>query len=270
MKHSIFALILTLFSTLTIAAPSADLWDHWQASNPQSSQTIDHSIWDQWLKTYIKPGDDGINYVAYGEVSAADKAKLTEYINDLEATEIASYNSAEQQAYWINLYNALTIDVILQHYPTDSILDIDISPGLLSNGPWKKKLLTIDGQEVSLDDIEHRILRPIWQDPRIHYAVNCASIGCPNLSIDAFTAANTEDLLNQGAKAYINHERGVSVQGRDLVLSSIYDWFESDFGDNDEEVIDHLKQYADAELKAKLEKIDEIDDYDYDWDLNEE
>lgn len=270
MKHSIFALIFALFSTLTLAAPKAELWQHWQQSNPQSTATIDHSAWDQWLKTYLNPGEDGINYVAYGQVSDADKTKLANYISTLENTKIANFNAADQQAYWINLYNALTIQVILQHYPVDSIFDIDISPGLLSQGPWGKKLLQIDGQEVSLDDIEHRILRPIWQDPRIHYAVNCASIGCPNLSIDAFTADNTEALLNKGAQAYINHERGVTIDDGDLVLSSIYDWFESDFGRNDEEVIAHLKQYANKELKAKLAKITSIDDYEYDWDLNEE
>ena len=101
----------------------------------------------------------------------------------------------EQLAYWINLYNALTVKVILDHYPVKSILDIDISPGWFSIGPWGKKLVAVEGVEISLDDIEHRILRPIWRDPRIHYALNCAAVGCPNLLREAFTGATAEVLL---------------------------------------------------------------------------
>ena len=159
---------------------------------------------------------------------------------------------AEQQAYWINLYNALTVQVILDHYPVDSIRDIDISPGFFADGPWGKKLLVVDGEEVSLDDIEHRILRPIWQDLRIHYAVNCASIGCPNLQPEAFTAENADRLMDEGARAYIGHPRGASVDRGKLTVSSIYKWFKADFGGSDVGVIDHLQQFAEPELKAAL------------------
>ncbi len=116
-------------------------------------------------------------------------------------------------------YNALTVKVILDNYPVKSIRDIDISPGLLNDGPWDAKLLTIEGKEVSLNDIEHRILRPIFLDNRIHYAVNCASSGCPNLQPEAFTVENTEELLDRGAREYIAHERGVKISKNRLVVS---------------------------------------------------
>ena len=127
----------------------------------------------------------------------------------------------------------------------------------------------IEGETLSLDDIEHRILRPIWQDPRIHYAVNCASIGCPNLSNEAFTAQNTDVLLTQGAIAYINHPRGVSINNDELTLSSIYKWFKEDFGTDDRAIIQHLQTYAKPALKAQLGELSDIEGYEYDWSLNE-
>jgi hypothetical protein len=122
---------------------------------------------------------------------------------------------------------------------------------------------------VSLDDIEHRILRPIWKDPRTHYSVNCASLGCPNLPAQAFTSSNLEQLLDDGARAYVNHPRGARVENGRLTVSSIYVWFAPDFGSGDAGVIAHLKQYAEPALKKKLGSVDRIADDEYDWALND-
>ena len=126
-------------------------------------------------------------------MSEEDLEILDDYLQMLESVQVTDLNPDEQFAYWINLYNALTIWVILEHYPVESIQDI--SYGLLTRGPWKENLATVEGVDLSLDDIEHEILRPVFQDNRIHYAVNCASIGCPNLQSTAFTSNNLEDLL---------------------------------------------------------------------------
>jgi hypothetical protein len=163
----------------------------------------------------------------------------------------------------------LTVKLILGHYPLSSIRDIDISPGWFSNGPWDAKLIRIEGRDLSLNDIEHRILRPIWKDERIHYAVNCASLGCPNLQPVAFTSMNCEDLLEKGARAYINHSRGVRREGRDLVLSKIYAWFEEDFGGSLMSILRHLRKYADPPLTEGLQGVPGDIDYQYDWRLNE-
>ena len=211
----------------------------------------------------------GVNRLAYSRVSAADRAALDDYIDRLAAFEISRYGRDEQLAYWINLYNALTIAVVLDHYPVKSILDIAISPGLFSIGPWGKKLVTVDGEALSLDDIEHRILRPIWRDPRIHYAVNCASIGCPNLATMAFTGANAEDMLTRTARDYVNNPRGAELRNGRLVVSSIYEWYKEDFGDSDVGVIRHLRQYAQPNLAAALDGVTRIAADDYDWALNE-
>jgi hypothetical protein len=264
---AVLAVLLT--APAAWAAPKAELWDRWLKHDAASTATVDHQAWQAFLIAYVKPGSDSVNRVAYGDVTPADRVRLGAYLNILQTTAVSGLNRAEQRAYWINLYNALTVSVILKHYPVESIRDIDISPGFFADGPWGAKLLRIEGEEVSLDDIEHRVLRPIWRDPRLHYAVNCASIGCPNLARKAYTAANSETLLDQAARAYINHPRGVSVTGAGLDVSSIYVWFEADFGGSDQGVIQHLRQFADPALQAKLKDIKRIDDDHYDWSLND-
>lgn len=250
------------------AAPKSELWEKWAAHDAQSTTVVDHSNWDKFLKSYVKDDPSGLNKVDYAGVTVEDKKALDDYINALTATSVFKLSRAQQQPYWINLYNALTVKVVLNHFPVESIRDIDISPGLFSSGPWGKKLIKISGEPISLDDIEHRILRPIWKDPRIHYAVNCASVGCPDLSAQAYTAENTDAMLNANAAAYINSPRGVRVSGSDIIVSSIYDWFQADFDDTEKGVIAHLLPYAKGARKMALEKISGISDYDYDWALN--
>ncbi len=249
-------------------APKSELWERWTAHSPSATATIDHSQWDAFLSRNLVTNAGDVNRLAYAKVSKADRRTLADYLSTLSAVRIGEYSRVEQRAYWINLYNALTVDVVLEHYPVDSIRDISISPGLFSVGPWGKKLIRVDGEELSLDDIEHRILRPIWKDPRIHYAVNCAALGCPELMGVAFTAANTEELLDRGAKNYINSEHGAYVDSdARLFASSLYDWYQQDFGGDETGVIEHLRLYAGPELARKLEGITEVYDFDYDWTL---
>lgn len=262
-------LLLLALPALLHAAPKADLWDYWAEHDPDSSISVDHSPWSAFLQRSVTQGPNGINRVDYGAVTARDRKSLDSYLERLAQTEVRSMSRASQKPFWINLYNALTVQVILDHYPVDSIQDIDISPGFFSSGPWGKKLVTIEGKKLSLDDIEHRILRPIWEDPRIHYAVNCAALGCPNLQTEAFTAGNIEGLLDKGAREYINHFRGVTIEDANLIVSSIYEWFEEDFGGSESGVIEHLMHYAEPELKQKLKGLSTIDDDRYDWSLND-
>lgn len=251
----------------TALAPKADLWPRWQAHDAKSRTVIDHTEWGRFLKAYLKRGDDGINRVAYGRVTGADKKALQDYLAKLRSIPIGRFNRTEQLAYWINLYNALTVMVVLEYFPVDSIKDIDISSGLFG-GPWDRKLLEVNGVAMSLNDIEHRILRPIWRDSRIHYALNCASIGCPNLLSRAFTGDNAGTLLDYAAQAYINHPRGARVENGRLIVSKIYAWFADDFGGSEETVIVHLRALAEPPLAEAIEGRTTIDDYEYDWGLN--
>ncbi len=249
-------------------APKAELWPRWQAFDAASTVVIVHSPWDRFLKAYLKTNKDGVNRVLYGRVSDADKAALHGYIDQLRRTRIKDYNRAEQLAYWINLYNALTVKLVLVYYPVKSIKDIDISTGFFSV-PWDRKLLDVSGVPLSLNDIEHRILRPIWLDPRIHYAVNCASIGCPDLQPVAFTGANTDTLLEHAAQNYVNNRRGARVEDGKLIVSKIYAWFIEDFGGSEQSVIRHLRQKAEPPLARALKGRTTIENYEYDWGLND-
>ena len=252
------------------AAPESVLWERWAAHSPSASATIDHAEWDAFLAENLVAGSNDISRIAYGEVDEAENRRLDDYLAGLSAIAIRDYSRDEQRAYWINFYNALTVDVVLDHYPVDSIRDIAISPGFFTVGPWKKKLIGVEGEELSLDDIEHRILRPVWKDPRIHYAVNCASQGCPAVLPRAFTASNTEELLHRGAVDFVNSKHGARVDSESrLIASSIYDWFQDDFGGNEAGVIAHLSTYAHPELAGKLAGISEVYTFDYDWTLND-
>ena len=127
----------------------------------------------------------------------------------------------------------------------------------------------VAGQPLSLDKIENQVIRVRWDEPRIHYGLNCASLSCPNLQPLVFTGASLEEQLTSAAEAYINHPRGVGgVEGRRLVVSEIFDWFKDDFGGTDQGVIDHIALYANDDLAAELESARRIRVQTYDWTLN--
>jgi len=250
--------------------PKADLWPRWQQYDPADTREIDHRAWQVFLDKYLDTKHpSGINRMNYGAVTAEDRRSLEMYLRRLETTPISAYNRREQLAYWINSYNALTVSVVLQQYPVSSIRSIKLPPGLFTIGPWSAKLVSVEGEKISLNDVEHRILRPIWRDPRIHYGINCASLGCPNLAGMAYTGENVERLLTENAIAFINHPRGVSFKEGRLVVSSIYDWFEEDFGGNRAAVLAHLVQYARADLSDRLKTYDGPIDDRYEWGLNQ-
>lgn len=251
------------------AGPEADLWPRWSAHDASSTTSVDHTVWDRLTRDHVRPGPDGVARLDYGAFGPVERGALAAYVERLSATPVSRLNRDEQYAYWLNFYNALTVKVVLEHYPVESIRDIDISPGLFANGPWGAKLVTVEGERLSLDDIEHRILRPIWRDPRIHYGVNCASIGCPDLRAGAYLAADLDAALDAAARAYVNHPRGALVEDGALTVSSIYRWFEEDFGGTDAGVIAHLRRYASPALARDLAGITRIANDAYDWDLND-
>lgn len=182
--------------------------------------------------------------------------------------QIANYSRQEQLAYWINLYNALFINLILEHLPIESIKEISLSSPLLMRGPWYENLINIDGRAISLYDIKNRIVRPTWNDPRALYAFFDGTVGGPSLFDKPFSASSLDKDLNTISNRYVNSLRGVQLQENILTVSMLYDWFEEDFGGSKQDVIWHLKQFANPSLKKKLETIDTIDNYAYNWHLN--
>jgi len=237
----------------------------WQASNAKNKQSIDHQLWGELLTTYLSENNaGGIRTFDYAKVTQSDKAKLHSYLATLQQIDPRHYQKSEQLAYWINLYNALTIDVVLKHYPINSIKDI----GDGFTGPWNYELATIAGKSITLNQIEHGILRGLWQDNRIHYVINCASVGCPDLPMQPLSGQNIEQQLNASAVRFINQSKGVQFNGDNLVLSSIYSWFSVDFGENEQQLMMHLTQYAEPELKEKMKIFKGNIKYDYNWKLN--
>lgn len=251
-----------------LAAPKSDLWPIWQASDASSTVSVDHARWQKFLDRYLVTDQaSGVNLVKYSSVSEADRADLGTYLQSLQSIDPRALNSREQLAYWINLYNAATVRVVLDNPGKRSILRM--GQGLFSIGPWDDELLEVAAIELTLNDVEHRILRPIWRDHRVHFAVNCASLSCPNLAAEAYTADNVDRLLGANESAYINDARGVSFteNGR-LELSSIFDWYRDDFAANEAGLLDYLMRHAAEPLATALAAYDGRIRYEYDWALN--
>ena len=232
------------------------------------------ALYNKLLQTYVSIGSDGVTRVDYARwrSSAADRKALESYITEMSARKPSGMARAEAFAYWGNLYNAITLKVILDRYPVASIRDIKsdnwFDPKAYT-GPWRQERVTVEGKRLSLDNIEHDIMRPTFKDPRVHYVVNCASYGCPNLMNRIWTAATLEADLDAAARAFINHPRGVTVLANgSLKVSSIYKWFIADFGGNDAGLIAHFRQYAGPVLAKSLTAATRIADDDYDWSLN--
>lgn len=260
--------ILLLAALLATAASADELAQKFSATDPGSQETIDHAPWQALLDAYVKRGEDGLNRVDYARFKAEGAAQLDSYLEALQRVDVASLNRAEQFAFWVNLYNAKTVDLVLEHYPVPTIREIRLS-GLFSPGPWKSKVVTVAGAQLSLDDIEHRILRPIWRDPRIHYAVNCAAVGCPNLMREAFTGATKDRLLEAAARDFIESPRGVRFKGEAVIVSKIYSWYKEDFGGDDASVLAHIRRYATGALAERLKEAGTISGYEYHWGLND-
>ncbi|WP_158639207.1 DUF547 domain-containing protein [Elioraea rosea] len=226
------------------------------------------------LARYVVPHEDGIARVRYAAwaASAEDRAALSAWIEAEAARAPSRMPREEAFAYWANLYNALTLKEVLDHFPVRSIRDI-ASRGVPFDpkgwfGPWRTRLVTVEGRRLSLDDIEHGIMRPTFGDPRVHYAVNCAALGCPNLRPAPWRTASLERDLDEAASAFVNHRRGVTVRpDGGLRVSSIYVWFAEDFGGRDA-VPAHLRRHAAPPLAARLGPDARIAEDAYDWSLN--
>ena len=247
-------------------APKSELIDEVWLSHAEAGEAIDHSAWDGFLARYLATEAAGVNRIAYGEVTAEDRAALAAYLDRLQAVDPAALTKAEQLAFWINLYNAQTVAVILDNFPVASIRDI--STGFFGIGPWNDEAVTISGRALSLNDIEHGIIRPIYGDARIHYALNCAAASCPNLAAKAYRGATLEADLAAAERAYVNDPRGVELRNGLLVISSIYVWFREDFAPTEEGVVAYLRQHAEGRAAEALSGKSRADDHAYDWALN--
>ena len=264
-----FLLLLGMLSPFALAAPKSELWPYWNQSRSDSNIEVDHQLWQSLLSRFVRESADGINRVAYREFDEAAKLELSNYLEAMSRVAPTQLNQNEQLAYWINLYNAQTIQVVLDHPKKKSILSMG---PFFAFGPWDEPYLTIEGKPVTLNDIEHRILRPIWQDHRLHYVLNCASIGCPNLNRHAYQAELIDQQLAGAQVDFLRHPRAVTLtdSGR-LQVTSLFDWYLIDFAQDISGLLAYLAaQRPDlaADLSALVDEGNPKIDYVYDWDLN--
>lgn len=268
-KVILLSVFAAFFSSSSIAQVSVHTQENTRIMTKPSVLTIYQlqADWADILQSYTHVDNDGLVRVDYAALSHSktDMQRLGDYIMAQSLENPSQLSRTEAMAYWANLYNALTLQVVAQNYPVNSIREIKSGR---RKGPWKRKLVIVEGQSLSLDNIEHDILRPRFKTPLVHYMVNCASIGCPNLRQQPWQAQTLEVDLETAARAYINSPRGVRIENGKIHVSKIYKWFKADFGSSKTNVLKHLKQYAAPELRTHLDARAKIDHYGYDWSLN--
>lgn len=217
-------------------------------TNKQSAP--DHSQWNSLLGRYVDQ-QGRVNYAAFKKA----EEELDKYLKLLAENPVNdSWSKQEALAYWINVYNAFTIKLILKNYPVKSIMSIN------KGKAWDLKWVEIGKQTFSLDEIENQIIRPRFQEPRIHFAVNCAAKSCPPLVGKAFTAENIESLLESQTIAFINDKRYNQISEKTLEVSKIFDWYKEDFGN----LTDFINKYAEVKVKSGAK----VSFNEYDWSLN--
>jgi len=221
----------------------------------------DHSKWSLLLSKHVNK-NGMVNYLGFQK----DRLHLNSYLKDLAKNPPSQvWSDREQLAYWINAYNAFTIDLILSNYPLSSIKEI--GPGIqvpFINSPWDIEFIEIGGEKYDLNDIEHNILRKEFKEPRIHFAINCASMSCPLLRSEAYTSEKLESQLQEQAFAFLNDPFRNQITKSEVKISKIFNWFRGDFI-KDGKLIDYLNKYSEVEVNSNAR----IKYLDYDWKLNQ-
>ncbi|MCH7513450.1 MAG: DUF547 domain-containing protein [Bacteroidetes bacterium] len=229
----------------------------------QKSTILKHQVWDELLHEFVD-NEGMINYKGF----ITERARLQQYLTQLSRNppDKESWSQEEQLAYWINAYNAYTIALIIEHYPLSGIKDIGSSIQIpFVNSPWDIKFIEIGGKKINLNNIEHSILRKEFNEPRIHFAIVCASMSCPQLRNEAYTASALNAQLDEQASAFINDRFRNDIASDRIEISKIFQWFTGDFTKNGT-LIDFLNKYS----KIKIQTDADITYKKYDWTLNEQ
>ena len=234
-RFKLFLVVLIGLSCASNAIAKKD-WAMWNSSNETNGAIIDHSAFDGFLKTYVVSNHpSGINRFRYADVTRRDAKILDHYIVTLASIDPRSYRKLEQKAYWLNLYNALTLQGLLKVYPVSTVDRDKIS---------RKRRIRVAGRKLNAADIDEQILRPVWDDYKVVFGLSCASMGCPAIHARAFTADNANTLLKQYAREFISHPRGLTVTKNELRVSAVFAWYREQFGADDRHLLRLLTHYA--------------------------
>ena len=229
-----------------------------------SAETFDHSKFDQILKQYV----DHKGMVDYNRISKDSRFK--EYMESLKSAKVEELSRNSQLALWLNAYNAVTIDKVIKWKPKKSVRET-LFPGVWTSTKFfTTREHVVAGRRLSQDDIENEILRKELKEPRIHFAIVCASSSCPLLARFAFTKENVQAKLEEVTRKYINSSRGTRIDytEKTLYLSKIFDWFSDDFKFKSGSVLGFIKPYLPKEAVSFLEQGPKISYIHYDWALN--
>lgn len=264
-----YPLLLSLLLLLLPACKSVDVNMVRPDGEIRTPSSFDHSAFDALLQTYV--AEDGL--VDYRGIKTNDA--LTPYLKELAATDPSNLSQPEQFAFWINAYNALTLKLIVDNYPTKSILRLTpvgyIIPKITT--PFDRTVGVVGGEEKTLNDIEHSILRPRFKDPRLHFTIVCAAMSCPTLRTEAYTGSRLDEQFDDQGRLFL-HDRSknaIPFDGETIKISKIFNWFKEDFAEDDEGLQQFLAAYFEGEIEQKLmEGAYEIDHTSYDWTLNDQ
>jgi len=241
---------------------------------PLAAAGFDHSLWDRILKARL----NAIGEVDYAAIKA-DRKDLDDYIGRLAESSPDNRKElfggrAGELAYWMNAYNALVTRGVVDGYPTRSVRDLGALYGF-----FRRKDYTLGGVKLSLQQLENDIIRKRYNEPRIHFGIVCASLSCPKLSRDAFTAENLESHLDRLTRQFVAERRNLTINAAagEVTLSAIFNWYREDFEKPEGpagaklSLVDYLKRYATGDQKKSLESIRQIKVkfHDYDWSINE-
>jgi hypothetical protein len=228
---------------------------------------VDHSAWDALLRQHVRDGL--VDYDAFAHSDA-----FQAYLDRLASADLDSLSRAERLAFWINVYNAFTVRQINAHHERDSIRNINKTLGLLPlKGPWSEDMVRAAGRTMSLDHVEHGIIREEFDEPRIHFALVCAALGCPPLRSEAYVAPRLDEQLDDQARVFLlesPEKNRVDVEQRTVWVSPILVWYREDFGGSDAALGRSLARYwpAGPERRLLLSGDFELRETDYDWGLN--
>jgi len=240
------AIFMISLGLLMTGARSKDVTNPDSVAAPPS-----HQIWDQLLQAHVT-STGSVDYQGF----VKDKAKLASYLELLDQhVPQSDWTRKQAMAYWINAYNAFTVNLIVSHYPLKSIRDL--------KEPWDRKNIQLGGKTYSLNDIEHKILRERYKDARIHFAVNCAALSCPPLYNRAFTAEKLNSQLQSRTSSFIRSNSYNQIGTNGAKLSQIFNWYRADF-EQEGSLVSYLNAYSTQSISegASIEFLN------YDWKLN--
>ncbi len=229
-----------------------------------NASAFDFAGWDVLLKKHVRPTTiDGVRLNGVDYKALPKDPEYTKLISDLAKFSPKTLKDPqEKMAFWINTYNIMAVKMVLDHMPVKSIKDA----GGIFSSVWKKVVGKVGGRDVTLNEIEHEILRPMG-DPRIHVAIVCASVSCPDLRPEAYTADQLDKQLDEQMRLFLaNSSKGLRVQGKEIAVSKIFSWFEDDF-ESKGGVTSYLYPYAPKTAQAILKNAS-LDYLDYNWNLN--